>query len=531
MLIHRKNYTLTSYFILKSFLICTIRGRGNYSLLKWLNQTKKKSVKHNTEDNIEDLIQALKPSKDFNRFEFETKNGSFWVSYLKTMVSPDFIHRDVFPYLTEHSFTNIDDIKNLLPIEQKLITENVTEIQKKIMSGSIMIQFNEYDTKCLLISAVTVETRQVAMPQVEFTVVGPKEAFVESLDTNINLIRKRLPLPQLQLKEIEVGTLSKTRIAILYIDGIANQENINTVIQRISDIEYDHIIDSSYITQMISDNKNSPFPQLLDTERPDRLSAVLTEGKIAIIVDGSPHALYAPITIVEFFSAFEDYFQIWHMSSFFRLLRLFAVMFSVFSTPVYVAILTHHYEMIPMDLLATLISTRADVPFPPVMEVLIMEVVIELLREAGARLPTKVGQTIGIVGGIVIGTASVDAGLTSSILLIIIALAALASFTTPVYQMSNTIRLIRFPFILFAQLWGLTGIAIFFAFMVGHLLNLTSLGRPFIEPIFPPRLTDLKDAFFRLPFNRQAKRPIYQRPEDPNRANAKRINEKHDNEK
>ncbi|MEH7390274.1 spore germination protein [Bacillus sp. JJ1474] len=501
-------------------------------MFNWLKWSKKKSPdKQNVNRfTMEDLINTLKPSKDFQRFEFETKGERCWISYIKTMVNPDFIHRDVFPYLTENSFNSLDEIKKLLPIEQILITDDVKEIQSKIMNGSIIIQMNEHDARCLSISAVTVERRQVTMPEVEFTVVGPKEAFVESLDTNINLIRKRLLLPQLQIREIEVGKVSKTRVAIIYIDGIANQENINTMLQRISDIEYDHIIDSSYITQMISDNKNSPFPQMLDTERPDRVSAVLTEGKIAILADGSPHALYSPITIVEFFSAFEDYFQVWYIASSFRLIRLFAVTFSVFSTPFYVAICTYHYEMIPLDLLATLITSRADVPFPPFLEVIILELVIELLREAGARLPSKVGQTIGIVGGIVIGTASVDAGLTSSVLLIIIALAALASFTTPVYQMSNTIRLIRFPFLVFAQIWGLIGIAVFFAFMVGHLLNLTSLGRPFIEPIFPPRLSDLKDAFFRMPFNRQAKRPMYQRPEDPMRANPTRLNEKNDNE-
>jgi spore germination protein KA len=507
---------------------------GAYILLKWLNGLKKIALNKNQSETgfqMEDLIGTLQSSKDFLRFEFNTKSKSCWISYIKTLANPDYVHRDVLSVLAENSFSTLEEIQKLLPIEQIIITDNVKDIQKKIMAGSIMIQLNEHDPSCLLISAITVETRQVAMPEVEFTVVGPKEAFVESIDTNINLIRKRLPLPQLHIKEIEIGKLSSTRIAVLYIDGIANQENINTIMQRITDIEYDHIIDSSYITQMISDNKNSPFPQMLDTERPDRVCAVLTEGKIAILADGSPHALYAPITIVEFFSAFEDYFQIWYIASTFRLIRLFAVTFSVFSTPFYVAILTYHYEMLPMNLLATLISSRADVPFPPILEVFILELVIELLREAGARLPTKVGQTIGIVGGIVIGTASVDAGLTSSILLIIVALAALASFTTPVYQMSNTIRLIRFPFLLFAQLWGLVGIAIFFAFLVGHLINLTSLGRPFIEPIFPPRMIDLKDAFFRMPFNRQSVRPIYQRPEDQMRVNPKRVNEKHDNEK
>lgn len=192
------------------------------------------------------------------------------------------------------------------------------------------------------------------------------------------------------------------------------------------------------------------------------------------------------------------------------------------------AILTYHYEVIPRDLLATLISSRAVIPFPPIFEALILELTIELLREAGARLPTKVGQTIGIVGGLVIGTASVQAGLASNVLLIIVAMAGLASFTTPNYRMGNTIRLIRFPFLIAAQLWGLIGIALCFGFYLSHLLKLTSLGRPYVEPFFPPRFTDLKDTFIRIPVNKQITRPLYLRPEDPMRMNKTRSQEKRD---
>ena len=162
--------------------------------------------------------------------------------------------------------------------------------------------------------------------------------------------------------------------------------------------------------------------------------------------------------------------------------------FSILITPIYVAALTYHYELIPKDLMATLVTSRQEIPLPPILEALFLELTIELLREAGARLPTKVGQTIGIVGGIVIGTASVEAGITSNVLLIFVALAALASFTTPVYRMSNTIRIMRFPFLLFAQLWGLLGIVFCFCLLMGHLLQFTSLGRPFLEPLYPPRL-------------------------------------------
>lgn len=499
---------------------------------KWLQKKRNKKVEKMTHEKKEETIQSLlnqvKDSNDFIRYYHDRGSNSCWVSYLRTMVDQDLMHRDMFPYIYHKSFNNLHELSANIPVENVLITDDINIIQSKLMEGNVIIQLKEHDKKCVLIPITAHKNRKVSTPEVEFSVVGPKEAFIESIDTNINLVRKRLPLPQFRVKEIKIGKLSKTRVALLYIDGIANEENANTVLQRLKDIEFDHIIDSSYIRQIISDNSNSPFPQMIDTERPDRVAGLLAEGKLAIVVDGSPHALTSPTTLVEFFTATDDYYSNWTVASTLRIFRLSGVAFSVLSTPFYVAILTYHYPLIPQDLLATLISSRRDIPFPPILEVVILEVIIELLREAGARLPTKVGQTIGIVGGIVIGTASVEAGLTSNVLLIIVALAALASFTTPVYQMGNTIRLIRFPFLFFAQLWGLLGVGMCFGFFLCHLLRLTSLGRPYLGPVYPPRFLDLKDGLFRLPMNKQTRRPIQMRPEDTMRFNPKRTNEKKD---
>jgi hypothetical protein len=300
------------------------------------------------------------------------------------------------------------------------------------------------------------------------------------------------------------------------------------MVQRLNDIEFDQVIDSSSLAQMVTDNTMSIFPQLINTERPERVAAVLAEGKVAFLADGSPEAVFGPTTLVEFFSSLEDYYLPWQIASAVRLLRFFAVAFSVMSTPIYVAVLTFHYELIPRDLLSMIIASRSNIPFPPIIEAIFLELTIELLREAGARLPTKVGQTIGIVGGIVIGQASVEAGLTSNILLIIVALAALASFTTPVYQMGNTIRLMRFPFIILSAFLGGIGVAFCSLYTVVHLLHLTSLGRPYLEPVFPPRFADWKDAFVRLPFSWMSSRPVFLRPRDKGRFNFLRAVKKHD---
>ena len=426
-----------------------------------------------------------------------------------------FLQENVLPYLLEKRFEKIEDVKKIISLADVQISHDPNEIEQKLFNGYALLTLDSDSRRFVFLAVQKELVRSISPPEVEFSVIGPKEAFVESINQNVNLIRKRLPIKELIVQELIVGSLSKTKVSILYLEGIVDPANVKTVMERLKNIKFDAITDSSYIVQLISDNKNSPFPQLLDTERPDRVTAILAEGKIAIFVDGSPHALITPTTLVEFFSSFEDYFLNWMLSSFFRLIRLFAVAFSILVTPIYVAALSYHYELIPTDLMNTLVTSRRDIPLPPILEALFLELTIELLREAGARLPTKVGQTIGIVGGIVIGTASVEAGLTSNVLLIIVALAALASFTTPVYKMGNAIRLLRFPFLFFAELWGLLGIVLCFCFLMTHLLRLTSLNRPFLEPLYPPRITDLKDSLIRLPFSKQSLRPQTLRTKKP----------------
>ncbi|MCA0989073.1 spore germination protein [Guptibacillus algicola] len=479
-------------------------------MFQWLKK------RHNPDKlkNLPQLIANLKTSGDFLHFKSEKTGTAFYIYYFKTLVNEKELSEKVIEPMGKHKVASLADVKENVPIPGIIITDDLSVVCEKVMVGYLIIRFSEVSDECALIPSPTDISRKVAQPEVEFTVVGSKEAFVESLDKNVHLIRKRLPVHELKAYELTIGKLTHTKVVVLYLEGITNQENVNTVKERLNSIHVDQVVDNSIIMQYITDDKNSPFPQLVDTERPDRAASGLCEGKVVILSEGSPQALLGPTTFVEFFSAFEDYFVNWIVASTARLIRIFAVLFSILVTPLYVATLTYHYELIPSDLLSTLVSSRQQIPLPPILEAIFLELSIELLREAGARLPTKVGQTIGIVGGIVIGTASVEAGLTSNVLLIIVALAALASFTTPVYRMGNTIRLIRFPFLLFAHLWGLLGVVLCFSFLLIHLLRLKSLGRPFLEPIYPLRVKDLKDALIRLPLNFQTKRPIQLQTED-----------------
>jgi hypothetical protein len=474
--------------------------------------------------------EELSKSNDYKKMHYiNQKSGRpFTLVFISSLVEDATINEFILPCLLTGDFSEAIDVKKLVPSADVQLSSDKKDIESNLLSGYVMLTIGENANELVFIAAKKQLNRSISPPEVEFSVIGPKEAFVESIDQNLYLIRKRLPIKELVVENMQVGKLSKTHVAVLYIDNIVDKTNVETVLQRIKDIEFDEIADSSYIVQLISDNENSPFPQLLDSERPDRISAVLAEGKVAILVDGSPHALVGPTTLTEFYSSFEDYYLNWIIAFFFRLVRFFSVIFSILVTPVYVAVLSYHYELIPKDLLGTMITSRRVVPFPPILEALILELTIELLREAGARLPTKVGQTIGIVGGIVIGTASVEAGLTSNVLLIIVALAALASFTTPIYRMGNTIRLLRFPFLLMAEVWGLVGILVGFSFLLTHLLRLTSLGRPYLEPMYPPRVSDFKDAIVRLSFRKQSKRPQFLRTEDTTRFSKKKGQQKKD---
>lgn len=451
-------------------------------------------------ESIESLIEKWKQSGDLIHYHNRQTPTPFSISYIQALIDAEILHRDILSNLKE-GMKSLEHIQALVPIEEILVTNNVEVIEQKLLQGFVMVIIDSEVGYCALIKAITSNQRDVASPQIEFSVDGPQEAFVESIDTNINLIRKKLPVPDLKMKEFKVGSLSKTKVVVVYLEEIAQKEDVQTISQRLEDIEFEQVLDSSYIQQMVEDNSKSIFPQLKNSERPDRIVGQLVDGKIVVIVDGSPFALVGPTTLVDFFSSMEDYYLSWQVGTIFRLIRYFAVAFSILATPIYVAVLTFHYELIPQDLLDTLVGSRSNIPFPPLIEAVFLELTIELLREAGARLPTKVGQTLGIVGGIVIGQASVEAGLTSNVLLIIVALAALASFTTPVYRMSNTIRLLRFPFLIFAAVWGLLGIMVCLAFLITHLLRLESLGRPYLEPIFPPRINEWKDAIVRLPYS------------------------------
>lgn len=461
--------------------------------------------------NLQELIEKLTASSDFIHYHTsEDPNQPYWISYYRPSLDGEKLQKYLMPTLLTHTASTLEELKERIPMSGIMITSDVKKIEEMVLKGHAIVQLHENMAECLLANIAIDNYRAPSVPLNESTVVGPQEGFVEDIDTNLNLVRKRLPVLELKTIEIIIGTFSKTKVVIMYLENLVDKENVSFLEESLRKIEYDIINDSSFLPELMGEK--SIFPSLINTERTDRVTNALVDGKLAIFVDGSPSVLLTPVSFFDFFISPEDYNVSWLYATFSRVLRILAVLFSVCATPLYVAILNYHYELIPSDLLETLILSRAQVPFPPVLEALFLELAIDLLREAGARLPMKVGQTLGIVGGIVIGQASVEAGLTSNILLIFVALSALASFITPIYKMGNTIRLLRFPFLFFAELGGLLGISIGFIFLFTHLLRLSSLRKPYAV-FYPMRKPSMKDSWIRFPLSLIDTRVVQARPQ------------------
>ncbi|WP_127580381.1 spore germination protein [Paenibacillus koleovorans] len=457
----------------------------------------------NTEiKNIDQLKQIFLQSSDFKTIHIQVSNRQVSLSYLKSLIDEKALQTNVLlPLQNRALFSELGELERIqewIPVYDIEVTDQVETVQSKLLRGHVLLEFEENGRVWALVSTGNKEgLRKENNTENEFSVVGPKIGFVEDLDTNIRLLRAMVNIPQLYVKEMIIGSTSQTRVALIYIDGVTNPQIVQTAEQRLRAIDYDVIWDSAVLDQFLSDNSSTPFPLFLTTERRDRVVYALVSGQVAIVSDGSPYFITGPSNLFEFFISPEDYYLPWILGSFFRMIRILGVVFSLFASSMYIAMTTFHYEVIPRDLLEPLIASRKNVPFPPLMEVLFLEITVEFLREAGARLPTKIGQTLGIVGGIVIGQATVQAGLTSHILVIIVAFSALASFATPIYKMSNAIRFLRFPMIVMTAIWGGVGLLLAIGFLLVHLSRLSSFGTPYTVPLYPLRVKSLKDSFLR----------------------------------
>lgn len=393
---------------------------------------------------------------------------------------------------------------------------NFTELYTHLMSGDTVILL-EGCKQGIAVDTRGWQERGVTEPSTQSVVRGPKEGFTENYRTNTMLIRRKIKSHRLWLESLTVGTLTKTDVGIMYIQSVANQKVVEEVRKRLQRIDIDGILETGNIEELIQDETYSPFPTLYNTERPDAAAAGLLEGRVVIVVDGTPFVLLAPALFVQFYQAPEDYYQRADFATVIRLLRYACFFIALVGPSFYIAVTTFHHEMLPAPLLIGLAAQREGIPFPAFVEALTMEVTFEILREAGVRLPKSVGQTVSIVGALVIGQAAVEAGLVSAAMVIVVSLTAISNFVLPSFNMAISIRMLRFVLMMFAASFGLFGVTVGLIAIVVHLCSLRSFGVPYMTPMAPFIVSDQKDTILRLPQWFMMTRPRLVSQKNPNR--------------
>ncbi|KPV41829.1 spore germination protein [Alicyclobacillus ferrooxydans] len=468
--------------------------------------------------NIDSFRTVFHKASDIVFYQFTLyDNRDACLIYCEGMADSQHIDAYILQPLTRAKITKIQDSERNLPtkelqkvylaISESMEVKTIPEGIDAIMRGYVLLLVNG-DSTAIGSSIVKRKERGIEEPNTEAVIRGPREGFNENIGTSISLVRRRLPTPDLIVESQEIGLYTKTSVAILYIEGIADPEVIEELHKRLERLEMDSVIDSGYLEELIEDNPFSPFPQIQNTERPDVVAASLLEGKFAILTDGSPFALLAPINLWMSLQAAEDYYERYLIVSSLRLLRYLFLNFALLLPALYVAITTFHQEMLPTKLLLSVAAAREVTPLPAVAEALIMEITFEALREAGVRLPKTVGSAISIVGALVIGQAAVAAGIASAPMVIIVSITGIASFCIPRFNFAISIRMLRFPLIILAGTIGLFGVVVGVLAIAIHLCSLRSFGKPYLSPVTPFNGSGFLDTFVRSPRWAMGKRPM-----------------------
>lgn len=421
---------------------------------------------------------------------------SMMLDIRSSQLAPEIMKKDPIELFKSHS---------LMGGDMKEIT-SFRDLLHYLLSGDTIILINS-SARGFVVGTRGWEMRSIDEPNSQTVVRGPREGFTETLRVNTSLIRRRIKDPSLRLDSKQIGKKTKTDICVVYMKGVASDSIVKEVHKRLDKINIDAILESNYIEELIQDETYTPFPTVYHSERPDAVAAGLLEGRVAIIVDGTPFVLLVPALFIQFFQSSEDYYQRSDIASLIRLLRYMAFFLALLVPSAYIAVTTFHQEMLPTTLLVSLAAQREGVPFPAFFEALLMEITFEILREAGIRMPRAVGSAISIVGALVLGQAAVEAGIVSSAMVIVVSLTAISNFVAPAYNMAMAVRMLRFGFMLLAASFGLFGIILGIIMMIVHLSSLRSFGIPYMSPVAPFIPSDQKDTMLRLPFWRMSTRP------------------------
>ncbi|HOJ10036.1 MAG TPA: spore germination protein [Clostridiales bacterium] len=403
----------------------------------------------------------------------------------------------------ECSIEYIED--NVLAVHDTKREKNYEMIIRQILNGLTAL-FVDGCNECILFETRGYEKRGVERPSTENVIRGSQEGFNENLRTNITLIRRIIKNSHLVTEVLPVGRENNSHCGILYIDGITNPRIVNEVKRRIKSLDIDYVHGDGMIEQLIEDDSSSIFPQALSTERPDRAASFLIDGKVVIIVDGTPFALAVPINFYNMLRTSEESNMKWQYGTVIRIIRVFGLLVSVLLPGAYIALVLYHQEMIPTDLLTAIAKSRENVPFPVVVETILMELSFELIREAGLRVPGIIGTTLGIIGALILGQAAVAANIVSPILIIVVAVTGLGSFALPNFSLGISTRILRFFLIFFGAIAGFYGISVGIVIIGGFLCSIKSFGVPFVSPVAPKTMSDA-ELILKKPMYEPAERP------------------------
>ena len=456
--------------------------------------------------NVKKITELLQ-SDDIIYFDFTANETSLTAIYAESLSDKTMLGKQAIEPLQEKgSFSSVDDvIKSVtLPETEKLST--FSDCVEKIIAGDAVIIVDGLE-KAISVSTKKPAARAVTEPPTASILKGPREGFVENSQTNMSLIRQRLKTPNLKYEKLTVGKQSQTTVGLVYISTIANKNLIDTIRSKIKKINVDGIVDSSYIIKCISDRKTSMFKQMGSTEKPDIFSAKLLEGRVGIIVDGSPIALTAPFIFLEDFQSSEDYYINTYRANFARILRISAVLLSVLLPSFFVAAQLFHLQFIPLAFLLTIVGSIKGIPLSPSVEMFVTLLIFEILNEASVRMPRYVGIAMSVVGALVLGETAVNAGMVSTPTIMIIALSGICFYVAP--DLNETLSVLRLMFLTIAGFMGGYGIVLLGCGLLTYLCAFDSFGTPYLSPYAPMNFKDMQDGFIMNFYAEQKQRPSF----------------------
>lgn len=434
----------------------------------------------------------INPSIDYKTKEIIINKQKIILIYNDILVNKEMINKEILSKIKDLSKKQIQSLNKYLP---NINTEKIKkkDINNKLNNSNLILIINNniysIETKLITDRAISPSTN-------ELNITGPKDSFNENINTNINLIRKRIKSKNLILKESIIGKQTNTKISLLYMNNIANDKLVNEIQNKIKNINIDGIIDSSYIKKYLDTNKL--FPTIIQTERPDKASIALLEGKCIILVENSPYALILPSFFLDFFHTPDDYYQKNINTTFIRLIRLCAFLISLLTPAIYIATTTRNYNLLPYKLLIMLKAGRTFVPFPAYIEAFFMIICFEILKETDIRMSQTSSSAVSILGGLILGDAAVSAGIVSPIMIIVIAISSISGLIFSSLELSNALRTYKILLLILSSILGIYGVLIGLIYLIINLINTKTFNYKYLSPIYPFNKNEIKDSFIKL---------------------------------